>query len=182
MAKKLTAAELKKCLRDTSWNQLEGMLCTLYRDSDQAKLYFNSVFNPGAAESELLDGYEKKLRACFVISNPRSPDTREGKRLVREAEKLGSTRVALKVMLRFVEMGTEFTNNYGDIDGPFYDSLTNVFGRFVALLNSTDEETYLELADRIERVVAESADIGWGYTDEMRTLYGEIDWADGTAP
>lgn len=182
MAKKLTAAELKKCLRDTSWNQLEEMICTLYRDSDQAKLYFNSVFNPEAAESELLDGYEKKLRSCFVISNPRSPDTREGKRLVREAEKLGSTRVALHVMLRFVEMGTEFTNNYGDIDAAFYDSLTNVFGRFVALLNSADEETYAEMAYRIDRVVAASSGIGWGFSDDMKTLHGEIDWADKAEP
>jgi len=33
-------------------------------------------------------------------------------------------------MLHYVETGTEFTNTYGDIDEPFYNSLISMLNQF----------------------------------------------------
>lgn len=178
-AKKLTASELKKCLRDVSWNQLETIICNLYRDSDQAKLYFNSVFNAEESQEDILEDYEKKLSRCFAFSNPNSPDMKAGRKIVSEVEKLASPKIALSVILRFVEMGTDFTNTYGDINESFYNTLLSAFSRFVNVLNAQDTDVlYEELEERIDCVVAEASGIGWGYGDEMESLREQIVWTN----
>ncbi len=177
--KKLTASELKKCLRDVSWNQLETIICNLYRDSDQAKLYFNSVFNAEKSREEILEDYEKKLSRCFTLSNPNSPDMKTGRKIVSEVEKLAGPRIALSVILSFVEMGTDFTNTFGDMNESFYNTLISAFSHFVDVLNAEDtDDLYEELKERIDRVVTEASGIGWGYGDEMELLYVQIVWAN----
>ncbi len=178
-AKKLTASELKKRLRDVSWSQLETIICNLYRDSDQAKIYFNSVFNAETSQEAILEDYEKRLSRCFSFSNPNSPDMKTGRKIVSEAEKLASPRIALSVTLRFVEMGTDFTNTYGDIDESFYNTLISAFSHFVKTVNAEDTDAlYEEFETRINCVVAEASGIGWGYGDEMGSLREQIVWAD----
>ncbi|MCD8023294.1 MAG: DUF6155 family protein [Lachnospiraceae bacterium] len=178
-AKNLTTSELKKCLRDVSWNQLESIICNLYRDSDQAKLYFNSVFNEEGSQEEILENYEKKLSRCFAFSNPYSPDMKTGRKIVSEVEKLASPRIASGVILRFVEMGTDFTNTYGDINESFYNTLISAFSRFVNVINAeTTDALYEEFEERIDSVVAEASGIGWGYGDEMESLREQIVWAN----
>lgn len=158
---------------------METIICNLYRDSDQAKLYFNSVFNAKEAEEDLLKDYEKKLSRCFAFSNPNSPDMKTGRKIVKEAEKLAAPRIAANIILRFVEMGTDFTNSYGDIDGAFYDTLVSAFSRFVDILNKEDDDTlYAEFKDRIESVLADTYGIGWGFWDELASLRAQIVWQD----
>ncbi|MCD8089704.1 MAG: DUF6155 family protein [Clostridiales bacterium] len=177
--KKLSAAELKKCLRNESWNRIEEIICRLYRSSDQANLYLNSLFNHEGAREELIDDYEKKLSRCFALGNYASPDMKACKKIVDEVRKFADLQVTLSVMLSFVEMGTEFTNNYGDMNESFYNSLLNTFGQFADYLNNEDDDTlYMLFKDRIDKVVSESAYIGWGCGDEIETIYHEIVWTD----
>ncbi|MCD7716993.1 MAG: hypothetical protein LUI39_11175 [Lachnospiraceae bacterium] len=53
-AKKLTASEMSsRCILEP--DGMETIICDLYRDSDQAKLYFNSLFNSEELQEEVED-------------------------------------------------------------------------------------------------------------------------------
>lgn len=176
-SKKLTSAELKKCLKEISRNRLESIICTLYKESDQAMIYFNSLFKSEETQEENLRSYEKKLRKCFAFSNPNSPDIQTGEKIIKEAKKFTNMRVTLYIILCFVELGTEFTNDYGDIDEYFYESLVNAFDDFVALLNAENNDAmYKEFKGRINQVIQNSLHIGWGYGDTLDTLKNDIVW------
>ena len=47
---------------------------------------------------------------------------------------------------------TEFTNTYGDIDGPFYDSMISMYGKVTDACDK-DEELFHTLNDRLYDVV-----------------------------
>ena len=70
-------------------------------------------------------------------------------------------------MLTFVENGTEFTLQFGDIDEPFYNHLASVLNEMVQLL-CQDAELYLRFRERIARLERHAGDIGWGYGDLLR--------------
>ena len=54
---KLSITELKKNICNVSLNQLEDMICTLYKDNNQANVYFNARFNSEGYSAELVDAY-----------------------------------------------------------------------------------------------------------------------------
>ena len=69
-------------------------------------------------------------------------------------------------MLVFVETGTAFTRNFGDIDAPFYDSLTSVLDEIKRLLTSKEARgLYDRFRQRLLVLVEMAEPIGWGYGD-----------------
>jgi hypothetical protein len=84
--------------------------------------------------------------------------------------------------LYYVECGTEFTNTFGDINEPFYNSMCSVFGDVVNKLNHLkDASVYCHLKDRLQKLVEETSGIGWGYGDFISENYHEIIWAQEEA-
>ena len=70
-------------------------------------------------------------------------------------------------MLRYVECGTAFTAEYGDIDEVFYSSLESMFDETlngVVSLPPTDRAAPLR---RLARVVDQAGAVGWGYQDSI---------------
>lgn len=84
----------------------------------------------------------------------------------------------LDLMIYYVECGNEYTNEYGDIDSPFYDSLCTVFDQFVDLLNlKGTEELYFKFKDRINDLIFSSSNIGWGFGAFISNKSFEIEWS-----
>jgi hypothetical protein len=78
-------------------------------------------------------------------------------------------------MLYYVECGTEFTNTFGDIDEPFYNSMCSAFGNVVSKLNSQKNVSiYRHLKNRLQKLVEETNGIGWGYGDFISENFHEI--------
>jgi hypothetical protein len=71
-------------------------------------------------------------------------------------------------MLTFVETGTEFALEFGDIDGPFYNNLASVLSEMVKLLCQEGAELYPRFRERIVRLETDANHIGWGYGDDLR--------------
>ena len=72
----------------------------------------------------------------------------------------------LDLMLAFVETGTRFTAQYGDIDEPFYEGLELMLDDFRDLLLANPhlyEEGDLSL--RLPRLARDAGWMGWGYGD-----------------
>ncbi len=69
-------------------------------------------------------------------------------------------------MLSFVEAGTRFTNEYGDIDEPFYEGLELMLADFRdLLLANPDLYEQANLAQRLVDLGRDAGWLGWGYGD-----------------
>ncbi|MCE5342202.1 MAG: DUF6155 family protein [Eubacteriales bacterium] len=177
---KLTNSALKKCLRSLSWDALEDIISTLYKDSEQVHIYMNMRFNAEGYSTELLEMYKTKIKRCFPLKDYGDCKTAEAHRYVKEMMKMSlQPFITLDVMLYFVECGNAFTQEVGDIDSRFYDSLLSVYCQFIERMNALEDDTvYLKLKDRVDALVVNSRNIGWGYSDGIEESTSEIIWKD----
>jgi hypothetical protein len=73
-------------------------------------------------------------------------------------------------MVYYVECGTRFTVDYGDIDAGFYESLESMFSQIVKTLQQSDEETIEHFVPRLEYIFHRACNIGWGYYDTISDM------------
>lgn len=74
-------------------------------------------------------------------------------------------------MLCFVETGTQFTLNCGDMDEDFYDSLLRMYDNAIDLLFTIDDAEIAEYRPRFEYLVTSTCNIGWGYHDVLEDSF-----------
>lgn len=154
------------------------MLADLYKLNPEVKGHLSSRF---AGEDEVSVLYEKAKK---VVQNEFFPDRGLGKlRLSKAKEAItsfskmtGDEFRTLDLMLFYVEMGTDFTSLYGDIGESFYNSMNVMFDRVAEQCNE-NEEWYDQLKDRLENVLDNASDVGWGYCDDLCDSHAAIQWA-----
>lgn len=146
---KLTLTELKKELKKYDQKQLTQLVVDLFKLNDE----FFSERGFG------------KMRLS------------EEKNAISKFKKLSSDDLkTIDLMLYYVEIGTEFTNTYGDIDEKFYSSMVSMYRKVVGACDQ-DEKIYDIFADRLYAVVDESEGIGWGYHEALDDLYYSLEWS-----
>lgn len=146
----------------------------------KTKEILNTRFIGKPYQLSALENYKDKMYDEFFPYNMRkTPSLRVAKTLITDFKKIGSFEMVLDLMLYYVECGNEFTNAYGDIDGPFYDSLCSAFGQFIDQLNLKGTELiYFEFKDRINNLIVNSSHIGWGYGDFIADKSYELEWSN----
>lgn len=179
MTKPMTLTDLKKELKTLDHVELVDLVLTLYKANGKTKELINTRFIGEKYQEDALESYKKKMNDEFFPKNMRKmPSLKAAKSLITEFKKIGSFEMVLDLMLYYVECGTEFTNDFGDIDGPFYDSLCSVFDQFVDQLNlKGTEDIYIKFQNRIDDLRASSSNIGWGFGDDILNKSYEIEWA-----
>lgn len=80
----------------------------------------------------------------------------------------GNLEGTIDLMLAYVENGTEFTREFGDINESFYNSLESMLNELAELLVGSDRELYPKFRERIQRLATRARDIGWSYGDALR--------------
>jgi len=178
MIKPMTITELKKELKNMEQSELIELISSLYKTNDKVKEIVNVKFNGEKYQEELLESYKEKMYAQFFPKNMRTiPSFKSAKAMISEFKSLGNFEMLLDLMLYYVECGDEFTNEFGDIDSPFYDRLCSVYGQFIDQLNSKGtEDLYLKFKERIENLISSSSGIGWGYGDFINDKSYELNW------
>jgi hypothetical protein len=73
----------------------------------------------------------------------------------------------LDLMTYYVECGTQFTVDYGDIEEGFYASLESMFTQVVKTIQNSDQETIDQFLPRLKGIVRQARGIGWGYYDAI---------------
>ena len=97
------------------------------------------------------------------------PRFSEAKKVISEYRKsTDDLRGTLDLMLTHVERGHAFTNDFGDIDEPFYIALENMLECFAVELRRSPAkyELYEQYRPRLMRM-RRTSDIGWGYGDDF---------------
>ena len=93
----------------------------------------------------------------------------EARKAIRDYRKAtGNLTGTIDLMLTYVENGTEFTHEFGDINESFYNSLESVLTEMAQLLMREGTELYPRFRERIRRLATLADGIGWGYGDAVR--------------
>ena len=73
----------------------------------------------------------------------------------------------------YVEVGNQFTLDYGDIDEGYYDTMESAFQDAVdhLLAMGNREKDIGKYRERLRKVVISTANIGWGYGDGLNGMF-----------
>lgn len=172
--------DLRKIIKELPPAQLASLLKGLHDLSPQNKAWLENQLMPRPS-GEYLETCRKKVADLVykpTRSIPRDPQFREAKKVITEYKKSTRDPVGtLDLMLTYVERGHAFTNDFGDIDMPFYDALCNMLGKFAEELQAHPAagSLYRDLfRDRLLKM-NRTADIGWGYGDFVYDTVGELE-------
>lgn len=178
-------AEKKTANKNTSWSSVKatisghdnaalvGLIADLYDYSEQNRSFLHARFSLG---SDPLKPYKK------IIDDSLSPDVMKnkpiriakGKQAIADYTKaVGDPKGTLELMLFFVESGTSFTLDLGDIDENFYLALERMYKKALNMLLTFDDEIIDAYYDRFENLVTSTENIGWGYHDSLADMLYE---------
>lgn len=121
-----------------------------------------------------IESFRRRISEVFDIDEDKL-DLAEGRKAIREYRKAtGDLAGTVDLMLTYVEEGTWFTCNFGDIDERFYDSLCSVLGELRKLLLGPAAEYYPAAAPRLDHIKHRASGIGWGYGDFVNDVADEL--------
>jgi len=169
--KKPSWSEIKKALATSDRTALIGLISDMYALSSQNKAFLHARFSTG---TDALKPYLKIIDEALYPDILRNKPVKiaKAKKAINDYKKAsGDPKGILELMVFFVETGTEFTVNFGDIDEDFYLSLERMFGQALDLLLSMDKETKEEYSERFAAIVVRASNIGWGYHDALDDLF-----------
>jgi len=178
MATKVKITDLKKVLRSSDKDELEKLICELYKKDNFAENLINCKLFGDEFERQILKEYKDKMETIFFPNNLSKGFSLSGaKKLINEYKKMTSnSQYLLDLMLYYVECGTDFTNNFGDIDMAFYNSMMNMFDNFASeIYKQPDEKIYLLFRDRLVTLSYDVRDIGWGYCDYIQEEISKLE-------
>lgn len=106
-----------------------------------------------------------------VIKNKPIQIARAKKAISDYKAAVGDPRGEAELMLCFVEKGTDYTADVGDINASFYEALILMYGRAVDQVLRLPEGAREPFQDRLEELLDSSSRLGWGYPDALREHY-----------
>lgn len=173
--KPLTTAQLKKQLAERSKDDIIDFILSLYKSSAAVKQAISATLSEDYAV-QLLEDAKKKLDKIFFPADI----LRTGFSL-KEAKAVVSTfvktcpndRLAARLHFHFAKNAVNFTNEFGDIDEPFYNALENHFKSATEIL-ALYPDIREELMPQLEKLMNETSNIGWGVYDELSELMERI--------
>jgi len=171
--KKTTWNSVKTALAGHDKAALVGLIADLYDYSEQNRSFLHARFSLGA---DPLKPYKKIIddALCPDVMKNKPIRIAKGKQAIADYSKaIGDPKGKLELMLFFVESGTQFTLEFGDIDENFYVSLERMYKKAIDLLLTFDEEVIDAYYSRFEKLVTSTENIGWGYHDSLADIFYE---------
>ena len=159
---------LKKYLSQFSKEQLIEQILELNKKYKDVKAYYQFSLNPDLTAKK--EKVKNAVYECFFPKRGYKLRLAAARKIISDFKKLEPDAESLAdVMMRYVESGVEFTNEYGDIDEPFYNSVAGMFGNALKLIKENGlQETFIV---RVKKIMNDTKDFGWGFHDELRSIY-----------
>jgi hypothetical protein len=172
---------IRKRLLLLDHSELMDEVKDLYNLSGENRRFLEARFLQVQDQVEaVLANYKQEITYCFFGKQGFSedlPKLSDARRLIRDYRKATQkSSGTLDLMLHYVETGTEFTNTYGDIDEPYYNSLESVLNEFcVGIFNASDpEQAYGQFNKRLIALKKATYGIGWGYGDAVQEILDNL--------
>jgi hypothetical protein len=161
-------SDFKKELRTYDKDKIIDIISDLYKKYKPVKEYLDFYLIPD--EKKALSEYKDKILYAFYPKRGFNFKLKDAKKAITDFKKLSPSADTLAdLMIFYVECGVNFTNDFGDIDGPFYTSLENTFVQALVILRDNDILDKFE--ERAKKVAWDSDGIGWGFGDYMLEAY-----------
>lgn len=149
---------------------LIALIKDLYEASPDNRDFLHARFEPENNAGAALETYRRKIVEQFFPARGFGKlKLGEARKAIRDYGKAtGNLEGTIDLMLAYVENGTDFTREFGDIDEAFYDSLESMLNDVAELLVDPGKELYPRFQERVRRLAPRAGDIGWGYGDAVR--------------
>jgi hypothetical protein len=174
----MNSTNIRKLLKEVPKEVLLEIIMGLYNFSPQNMAFIRTRLSPIQQDTELLELSRKQvIRAIYsnTSSIPHMPRFGESRKVIRTYQKATSDLFGtLDLMLLHVELGTQFTRDFGDIDEPFYMALETMLGNAIDLVLKSPNcgELYNQYRKRFEGLEHATSPIGWGFGDSVSDLIG----------
>jgi hypothetical protein len=177
-------SDLEKQLDYLDKPELIELLRDLFSSTDAARAFLANRFLPQGDGGQLLEKYRKRvIRPFYPGRGFGKLDLGEARGAIREYRKnTGDLTGTIDLLLTYVENGTRFTNEYGDIDERFYNSLESALSEMAGLLKTNDgAKVYPQFQKRVDQLKKAAGGIGWGYGDAVGDILAELEAFIGVA-
>ncbi len=170
----MKVTELKNQLNTMEKNELIALIVKLYKNDKMCRNILDAEFGGEEVQAVLLANAKKQLYDIFFSKE--SLSLRNAKAVLSGFKKMAKNKEDyFDLELYYVELGTAYTNEYGDINEAFYSSLISVFADFCENVKQSGGSDFLHsVRMRLDRLNEEAQDIGWGYGYEIGELYSEL--------
>ena len=175
MASNLSWSQIKPQISSLEKEELLNLIRDLYQLNPDNKVLLATRFATASPDA-LAEPYKRAIRREFNPDRglPRLNIGAARKALTSFKKASASSEAAIDMLLYYVEQGVACTNQYGDINEQFYSSLESAFEEAVKLILKTGSS---EIADayysRLEDIVQDTSDIGWGFHDTLSEVFHE---------
>lgn len=176
---KPTWSQIKAELKHWDKAQLTGLIQDLFRHSQDNRDFLAARLLSETLGEQTRAPYLGRIEAAFYDKRgwpAKRLNLKNARSAIREYQRATSDAAGtLDLMLVYVETGTEFTREFGDIDEAFYDSLSSVWNEIRTLLTSKEgAKLYGPVRARLGELAERADGIGWGYGDEVGDVVYEI--------
>jgi Family of unknown function (DUF6155) len=170
---KLTTREVRKYLESKSHADLVSDIVLFFTQFDGVKEYYSTQLGHGYSE-ELLEKYKTIIRKEFFPTRGfGSARLSIARKAINDYKKVSRNLLGLvDLMLFYVEMGVRYTNEYGDINEAFYNSMESVYDGALKLITTNGLQD--QYRTRCHKIVTDTRGIGWGFHDNLSGMYHTV--------
>ena len=162
-----------------TWDKPEllALLKDLYETAAGNRDFIQARCQAGESGGEILEKYRAKIVEQFYPARGEAKlKLAEARKAIRDYRKAtGNLSGTAELLMTYVEQGTEFTHDYGDIDARFYTSIESALAELAVLLLKETRGMYPQLSERLLRVEELSGNIGWGFHDYVGDVVGQLE-------
>ncbi|UJF32646.1 DUF6155 family protein [Paenibacillus hexagrammi] len=180
---KISIPDLKKQLKTYKAEELVSIIIDCYKSNNDVKKYIHMMLDPESTENQLFDEAKDKILHQFY---PKRGEPKlklaEAKKAITEFGKLSNNLAkTIDLMIYYVELGVEFTNDYGDMYESYYSSMVSMYQNALNKISADNGiGLYLRFQGRLKAIVRNTDGIGWGFHDGLADLFYDfaVDYED----
>jgi hypothetical protein len=163
---------LKQHLKNCSKEELISDISELFKKFNSVKDYYQIKLSP-QEETQVGAKYKKIIEDEFFPARGfGKAKLSVARKAITEYRKITETPVdTADIMLFYVEQGVKFTNAYGDINEPFYNSMESMYEKAVKWIVKHEIQDVFN--ERCMRIVKDTSGIGWGFHDALSHMYSD---------
>ena len=166
---------IKKILQTCSANDLIGLIAELYALSKVNQDFLTARF---LQDGNTLERYKANIKKYLAPNEPwknnQQISLREAKKVLSDYQKATHNKIGMiELMVYYVECGTDFLCEFGDMYEQYYCSLESVFANCIKTMQQFDAEVVQDFVQRLGVVVNKASHMGWGYYDTISETLDE---------
>jgi len=178
---KMNWPQIRKQLATKNTDQLIEIIKGLYDLSADNKAHLRKQFSEFPQDPAFLEKCRKEIIAAIYPPRrkyPDDPNFRAARKAVNAYKKATADQLGtIDLLLTYVERGTAFTVDFGDIDEHFYERLETALYNAVDLIKAspTRAQVYAVFQPRFIELQRKAGWMGWGYGDTIKEVVADLE-------